>query len=374
MNRQEEWMRLALTLAQSAEGYTSPNPMVGAVIVKEGRLVGSGAHLRAGTAHAEVHALAMAGAEAEGSTLYVTLEPCSHHGRTPPCTDAVIKAKVAKVVIAVQDNDERVSGSGIERLRQAGIEVEVGLLATESRQLNEAYFHHRRTGRPLVTLKTAMTLDGKIATSSGDSKWISNEESRAAVHLMRHRMDAIMVGIGTVLTDRPQLTARLPQGGKNPVRIIVDSKLQIPLDTPVADTSVAETWVYCTATADPRKRTQLQERGVKVFTCGEGVQVDLPKLMEHLGEHNILSVLVEGGGTLNGSLLMEDVIDRVVTFIAPKLVGGANSLSPIGGEGISNMDDAVTISNIRVQSLADDVMISGEVCKRKGSDSRCLQD
>ena len=220
----EQWMRFALRLAETGRGQTSPNPMVGAVVVKEGNLLGFGAHLRAGTPHAEVHALNMAGPEAKGATLYVTLEPCNHYGRTPPCTERIIGEGIRRVVVAMEDPEPFVSGRGIERLRQAGIEVVTGVLEDEARRLNEAYVHHRLHGRPFVTLKTAATLDGKIATRTGDSRWVTGEEARRHVHRLRREHDAVLVAIGTVLADRPRLTVRLPEGGRNPLRVVLDSR------------------------------------------------------------------------------------------------------------------------------------------------------
>jgi diaminohydroxyphosphoribosylaminopyrimidine deaminase/5-amino-6-(5-phosphoribosylamino)uracil reductase len=243
----EYWMRIALELAQATAGQTSPNPMVGAVVVKDNRLVGTGAHLQAGTPHAEVHALHMAGAEAEGSTIYVTLEPCNHYGRTPPCTEKIIASGVRRVVVGSGDPDILVAGKGIKRLREAGLEVVEGVLTAECLLLNEAYFHHRKTGLPFVTLKTATTLDGKIATDTGDSRWVTGAESRAYVHQLRHEQDAILVGIGTVLADDPVLTTRLSDGGLHPTRIILDSKLRISLTSKLVDTRIASTWIFTTS-------------------------------------------------------------------------------------------------------------------------------
>ncbi|MBN2909755.1 bifunctional diaminohydroxyphosphoribosylaminopyrimidine deaminase/5-amino-6-(5-phosphoribosylamino)uracil reductase RibD [Polycladomyces sp. WAk] len=359
MEHHEKWMRLALQLARSAEGQTSPNPLVGAVAVKEGRLVGMGAHLRAGTPHAEVHALDMAGPEAHGSTLYVTLEPCNHYGRTPPCTEKVIASGVKTVVIGSKDPDPRVAGSGIRRLQEAGVGVVMGVLETECLRLNEAYFHHRRTGRPFVTLKTATTLDGKIATHTGHSRWVTGEAARAEVHRLRHIHDAIMVGVGTVLADKPRLTTRLPGGGHNPIRVVIDSRLRLPTDTPVADVTEAPTWVFCTDEGDPEKEEQLRAKGVKIVSTGPGPRVDLHRVMQVLGEHGVLSVLVEGGGTLNAALLRERLVDKVIAFVAPKLLGGKNSPTSVEGEERETMAEAIHLRDLEVQRFGEDLCVIG---------------
>ncbi len=359
MKHHERWMRVALELASATRGQTSPNPLVGAVVVKDGRIVGSGAHLKAGTPHAEVHALNMAGEQAKGATIYVTLEPCNHHGQTPPCTEKILSSGCKRVVLGAKDPDDRVAGSGIRRLREAGLEVIEGVLEEECLRLNEAYFYHRRTGLPFVTLKTAMTLDGKIATSTGDSKWVTNALSREQVHYMRHWHDAIMVGIGTVLKDRPRLTTRLPGGGKNPIRIVADSQLRIPLDNPLTNTKEAPTWIFCTDEADKTKEEKLRERGVKVIRTGSGPRVDLVQAMTHLGEQGVLSVLLEGGGELNWSMLKASLIGKVVTFIAPKLLGGRDSITPISGRGFEKMSLALELENITVERFGEDLCITG---------------
>ncbi|MFC4078146.1 bifunctional diaminohydroxyphosphoribosylaminopyrimidine deaminase/5-amino-6-(5-phosphoribosylamino)uracil reductase RibD [Salinithrix halophila] len=355
----EHWMKLALTLAESARGQTAPNPMVGAVAVKGGRLVGSGAHLKAGTPHAEVHALDMAGEEAAGCTLYVTLEPCNHYGRTPPCTEKAIAAGVQRVVIGSLDPDERVAGNGIRRLRAAGIEVEEGVLREECLRLNEAYFHHRKTGLPFVTLKTAMTLDGKIASVTGDSRWVTGEEARHQVHRLRHEHDAVMVGSGTALADHPRLTTRLPGGGKSPLRVILDSRLRLPLDSPVVDTAEAPTWVFCTQEADEKKEQQLEEKGVRVFHSVPGPHVDLATLFRILGEHGILSVLAECGGELNAALLRGGWVGKVMIFLAPKLLGGKESPTAFDGMNPERMDEAIRLQDVRVESFGEDWCMTG---------------
>lgn len=374
MSLHEEWMRFALRLAGAARGQTAPNPMVGAVVVKEGRLLGFGAHLRAGTPHAEVHALNMAGPEAKGATLYVTLEPCNHHGRTPPCTERIIAEGIRCVVVGMADPEPLVSGKGIERLRQAGIEVITGVLEDEAGKLNEAYVHHRLHGRPFVTMKTAATLDGKIATRTGDSRWVTGAEARRYVHRLRREHDAVMVAIGTVLADRPRLTVRLPEGGRNPLRVVVDSRLRIPLDTPVTDVSEAPTWVFCTEQRDRDKERRLRELGVEVIVAGEGPRVDLREVFDTLGERGILSVLAEGGGELNAALLEGRWVQKTVAFIAPKWAGGCDAPSAVGGDGVERMADAIALRDVTVERFGEDVCITGyPVYPEKRGAETCLQ-
>jgi diaminohydroxyphosphoribosylaminopyrimidine deaminase/5-amino-6-(5-phosphoribosylamino)uracil reductase len=354
-----EYMELALTIARSTRGRTWPNPMVGAVVVNDGNIVGMGAHLRAGTPHAEVHALEMAGEAARGGTLYVTLEPCSHYGRTPPCADRVIESGVKRVVIAMLDPNPRVSGRGVERLRNAGIEIEVGLCEEEARQMNEVFVHYITTRRPFVIMKTAMTLDGKIATASGDSRWVTGDLARLEVHRLRDRVDAILVGIGTVLADDPELTTRLPEGGKNPLRVIVDTSLRIPDEARVLDTKTARTVIACGEDADDSRERMLREKGVEIIRMPvvDG-KVNLKALMEELGRREIASILVEGGAEINGSLLSAGLIDQVMTFIAPKLIGGTGP-TPIGGKGFSRMQDALELERVRVKRFGEDVAVIG---------------
>ncbi|MFC7442183.1 bifunctional diaminohydroxyphosphoribosylaminopyrimidine deaminase/5-amino-6-(5-phosphoribosylamino)uracil reductase RibD [Laceyella putida] len=359
MKAHEDWMRLALELARAATGQTSPNPMVGAVVVKNGKMVGAGAHLKAGTPHAEVHAIDMAGHEAEGSTIYVTLEPCNHIGRTPPCTEKIIASGIRRVVIGTVDPDEKVRGRGIARLRDAGIEVIEGVLAEECQRLNEAYFFHRRTGRPFVTLKTAMTLDGKIATVTGDSRWITGEASREHVHLMRHQHDAILVGIQTVLFDDPKLTARLIPGGNHPVRVILDSRLQTPLDAAITEVSEAPTWIFTTEERDRERERRLRDKGVRIVSTGTASRVDLEKVLEVLGKEGILSLLIEGGGTVNAAFLQQGLVQKVIAFIAPRLLGGKDSPTPVEGENPHRMQSSLSLKDVRVTQFDQDICVTG---------------
>lgn len=355
----EYYMGLAIQMAERSQGQTGINPVVGAVVVKEGAVVGLGTHLRRGTPHAEVHALNMAGEMAEGSTVYVTLEPCSHHGLTPPCSERLIREKVARVVVASEDPNPQVAGRGIRSLRENGIQVDVGVLREEAIRLNKAFIKFITTGLPYVTIKTASTLDGKIASRTGDSKWISNEAAREMVHTMRHRHQAIMVGVGTVLADDPQLTTRLPVPGLSPVRIIVDSQLRIPESARVLNDGAAPTVLLTTDKADPDKVLALRERGIKVIPCGEGPKVDLKLAMAKLGEQEISSILVEGGGRLNGSLIQEQLADQIVMFFAPKLIGGLESPGNFMFDGYSLMKDAVHLTDLEVEQMGDNVCIKG---------------
>jgi diaminohydroxyphosphoribosylaminopyrimidine deaminase/5-amino-6-(5-phosphoribosylamino)uracil reductase len=360
VNPHEAMMRLALQLAESASGQTAPNPAVGAVVAKNGRIVGLGAHLKAGTPHAEVHALRMAGEEANGAILYVTLEPCSHFGKTPPCVDAIIAAGIAKVFVAVPDPYPLVAGSGVGRLKEAGIEVEVGLLAQEAKTINRPFFTAVTKRRPFVTVKAAMTLDGKIATETGDSKWVTNERSRAFVHYLRHTHQAVMVGIGTVLADNPQLTTRGIENGRNPLRVIIDSRLRVPLDANVATDHQAATIIYTSMTCDSEKKAYLEGKGITVVVTGGPERVDLQEVLKDLADRGIQSLLVEGGGQINQSLLSAHLVDEILLFIAPKVVGGNTAPTPFGGSGIALMADAVRLHIDDVKRFDEDVCL---VCR-----------
>lgn len=363
----EDYMREALTLARHAEGRTSPNPLVGAVIVKDGRIVGVGWHRKAGTPHAEVHALRMAGELAKGATLYVTLEPCAHYGRTGPCAKAVAEAGVKRVVIGMGDPNPLVAGKGIKILRDAGIDVKCGVLEDEARKLNEVFLKWIETKMPFVILKTAMTLDGKIATPTGDSQWITNEASRLRVHHYRDICDGILAGIGTVLSDNPSLTCRLPDGtGHNPVRIIADSRARTPLTSNVVTDGQARTIIAVTSQAQAERVKALSESGVDVWTCGDGEHVDLRLLMERLAAENICSVFVEGGGTVNFSLLEAGLVDKVLAFVAPKIVGGKTALTPVEGAGFAALRDAVELTDLTAEMLDGDLLLSAYV-KRPGT-------
>ncbi len=350
------YMRLALQLAQSTKGQTSPNPVVGAVVVKNGEIIGMGSHLKAGTEHAEVHALRMAGEQAQGATIYVTLEPCSHYGKTPPCADLIIEKGLQRVVIACLDPNPVVAGRGVAKLRNANIEVEIGILEAEAIELNKVFFHYIQTNRPFVTLKTATSLDGKIATTSGESKWITGELAREDVHQLRHEHDAILVGVGTVLVDNPSLTTRRAIGGKNPIRIILDQKLRTPLDAKIVTDTQAETWIITTNTASSNKRIQLQELGVNVIVLDEE-KIEIEELLSVLGERGITSIFVEGGGTVNDSFLRSRSVQEVITYIAPKLIGGKDAPTSFTGQGFAKIGDVLQLKIKNVTQLGEDLKI-----------------
>jgi diaminohydroxyphosphoribosylaminopyrimidine deaminase / 5-amino-6-(5-phosphoribosylamino)uracil reductase len=354
----EHYMRLALQLAEATLGQTGINPSVGCVIVKHGRIIGMGAHLQRGSHHAEIHALQMAGDEAKGSTVYVTLEPCSHYGRTPPCAERLISEKVARVVVAALDPNPQVSGRGVEMLRSSGIEVDVGLLAAESAQMNEMFNKYITTRLPFVTLKTASTLDGRIAAASGDSKWITGEQARGYVHVLRARHRAIMVGVDTVIADDPSLTARLPSPSLQPIRLVVDSHLRLPLNSKVVRTQDAPTIVLTTKQASMDQIMKLNALGVEVIKCGDGPKVDLRHAMKVLGEREISSILLEGGGRLNGAMLEAGLIDKMVLFFAPKLIGGAAPAN-FSFLGLDRMNDALQLERVRVEVIGEDVCLIG---------------
>jgi len=354
-------MRRALELAALARGKTSPNPLVGAVVVKDGVIVGEGYHRKAGTPHAEVIALQEAGARAKGADLYVSLEPCCHYGRTPPCTKAIIEAGIKRVVVACEDPNPLVAGKGIEILRQAGITVDVGVLREEARRLNEVFFKYITTGRPFVTLKAAMSLDGKIATFTGDSKWITGEQARQYAHQMRAEHDAVMVGIGTVLADDPLLTVRLPGEDRRPLRVIVDSRLRIPLESRIVLTAKGFPTVVAAVRHEGNqgKKKSLEERGVEVWELpADRGRVDLKALLGELGKREVTSVLLEGGATLNASALEAGVVDKFVFFIAPKIIGGSRAPGPVGGNGAKKIEDAWLVSELEFTKVGEDLMIT----------------
>lgn len=359
MKTDKDYMQLALDLAASAKGKTNPNPVVGAVLVKDGVIVGSGLHRKAGEPHAEVHAFNMAGEHAKGATLYVTLEPCSHFGKTPPCANLVVKSKVARVVVATKDPNPAVAGRGIQLIKDAGIEVEVGLLEDEAIKLNERFIHNMITNRPFVISKFAMTLDGKIATHTGHSKWITSEEARQHVHQLRNEVDSILVGIGTVLADNPTLTTRLSEGkGKNPIRIILDSQLRIPLDSNVLKTSDAKTIIITEKNENLNKVAELENKGVLVISVTKDENgLNLEEMLSALYNEGITDILVEGGGTVNGSFLRRGLINKYYVYIAPKIIGGAHSKSPILGDDIDSMELATNLEFESYHQVGQDLMI-----------------
>ncbi|WP_421662157.1 bifunctional diaminohydroxyphosphoribosylaminopyrimidine deaminase/5-amino-6-(5-phosphoribosylamino)uracil reductase RibD [Lysinibacillus telephonicus] len=360
MKTDREYMQLALDLAASAKGNTNPNPVVGAVLVKDGLIVGTGLHRKAGEPHAEVHAFNMAGEHAKGATLYVTLEPCSHFGKTPPCANLVKESEVSRVVVATMDPNPSVAGRGIRLLQEAGIQVEVGVLEEEARKLNERFIHNMLTSRPFVISKFAMTLDGKIATHTGHSKWITSEEARLQVHELRNEVDAILVGIGTVLADNPSLTTRLPdREGKNPIRVILDSELKTPLDANIVNTIDASTIIVCGPNVEAAKVSQLQEKGVKVISVTKNDHgLDLEEMLNELYKNGITDVLVEGGAEVNASFLRAGLINKFLAYVSPKILGGRKSKTPFTGIEVDTIDEALQLEIDSVEKIGPDLCIT----------------
>jgi diaminohydroxyphosphoribosylaminopyrimidine deaminase/5-amino-6-(5-phosphoribosylamino)uracil reductase len=359
-------MLRALALARRGQGLVEPNPLVGCVIVRAGQIVGEGWHRRFGGAHAELEALAAAGPQAAGATMFVTLEPCCHHGKTPPCTEAIIPAGIQRVVAALRDPFPQVAGGGLRQLAAAGIDVEVGLCAAEARELNAPYLKLLASGRPWVIAKWAMTLDGKIATAGGDSRWISGEPSRRAVHQLRGRVDAIVVGRRTAELDDPQLTARLEGGIPPPrvaVRIVVDSRGLLASESRLVSTArQIPTLIATGPAADPRDLDRLAAAGCEVLALPGATHPErLGQLLDELGRRRMTNILVEGGGRLLGSLFDERQIDEVHVFIAPRLLGGERAATPLAGRGVEQMAQAISAANLAVERLGDDVYLSGRM-------------
>jgi len=360
-------MGRALALAALGEGRTRPNPPVGAVVARDGAVVGEGFHAAAGGPHAEVVALAAAGEAARGATLYVTLEPCAHHGRTPPCTEAILAAGVARVVVAVSDPDPRVTGGGLDALRRAGVAVTLGLLAEEAGELIAPFARHAASGRPLVTAKYAMTLDGRIATRTGHARWITGPAARRRAHALRDAADAVLVGAGTVRADDPRLTVRHGVRGRaprQPLRVVLGGRGGLSASARVFDADLPGRTVLAT-TADPLAHAaRLEARGVEVvrLSAAPDGRVDLPALLDWLGAHDVMSLLVEGGSAVLGAFFAAGLVDRVVAFVAPKIVGGAGAPGPVGGDdGARRMSEAVVLGGIRTQRVGDDLMVTGRV-------------
>jgi len=366
-----DYMQRALALARQALGNTSPNPAVGAVIVRDGVIVGEGQTQPAGSWHAEIMALRQAGEAAQGATMYVSLEPCCHYGRTPPCTQAVIAAGITEVQLATLDPNPTVSGRGRAELEAAGIKTHIGEREEEARELNEAYFKFITTRLPFVTAKFAMSLDGKIATKTGDSKWITGEEARRYAHSLRRISDAIIVGVNTIIADDPQLTAREDteasvHANRQPWRVIVDSRGRTPPSARIFQMP-GKTLIAVTTTIEPTKERGLQEAGAEVLKlpASDG-RVDLGELLRALGQREMTSVLVEGGGTLLGSLFDRGFVDKVYAFIAPLIIGGERAITAVEGRGVSKMAEALRLRRLKVEKLADDIMICGYVGESAG--------
>ncbi|MCI6007802.1 MAG: bifunctional diaminohydroxyphosphoribosylaminopyrimidine deaminase/5-amino-6-(5-phosphoribosylamino)uracil reductase RibD [Ruminococcus sp.] len=358
------YMRRALDLAAKARGFTSPNPMVGAVIVKDGRIIAEGYHQKCGEGHAEVNAFKNATESVEGATMYVTLEPCSHTGKTPPCADKIIEKKIARVVVGAMDPNPLVSGRGVEKLKKAGISVSCGLLSDESVKLNEIFMKYIVNKIPFVVYKSATTLDGKIATCNGESQWITGTESRSQVHMLRHYLSGIMVGINTVLADNPMLNCRT-EGCTSPVRIVVDSNLKIPVECNLVQTADKYKTVVATLQSSTGiKASMLKQMGVQVITVAEkDGRVDLNDLMQKLGVMGIDSILLEGGGTLAFSAFSQKIVDKVIYYIAPKIFGGTSAKTSVEGAGFGKIADCVKLKNIETRFVGEDVCITAYVDK-----------
>jgi diaminohydroxyphosphoribosylaminopyrimidine deaminase/5-amino-6-(5-phosphoribosylamino)uracil reductase len=358
----EVYMRRALTLASRALGRTSPNPAVGAVVVRGGRIVGEGYHRRAGEPHAEVIALRHAGSHARGAALYVTLEPCCHvDKRTPPCVEAIVSSGIRSVIVAARDPNPKVSGRGIARLRNRGIAVRVGVLQDRAMRLNEAYAYWMTTGKPFVTLKIASTLDGKIATAAGESRWITGPSARDAVHRLRATVDAVMVGAGTVRADDPALTARGGRNRRNPHRVILDERLSVPLTARIfSPQDGSTTFVATTREAPALRRRRVESSGARVLVVGSrNGMVDLKALMRRLGAMGVTSVLLEGGAEVNASALRAGIVAKAVIMLAPKLLGGRDAVGSIGGRSPKRLIDAAVLRDVVVRRAGDDVIVEG---------------
>ncbi|WP_042273676.1 bifunctional diaminohydroxyphosphoribosylaminopyrimidine deaminase/5-amino-6-(5-phosphoribosylamino)uracil reductase RibD [[Clostridium] dakarense] len=366
------YMNLALELAKKGKGRVNPNPMVGAVIVKENKIIAQGYHEEYGNNHAEINAINNAKENLDGSTMYVTLEPCSHYGKTPPCVEKIIENKIAKVVIASLDPNPLVSGKGVKKLVDAGVEVVTGILDYENKKLNEVFMKYIVKKVPFVIMKSAMSLDGKISTRTGESKWISCDESRMSVHKLRNEVMGILVGVNTIIQDDPELTCRL-KDGKSPIKIIVDSNLRIPENSKVIkDAHNHRTIIITTSSAKESMVKELESKGVEIIMAKlKDNRADLSDMMEKLGQLNIDSILLEGGATFNFSAIEEGIVDKIQVYIAPKLIGGKLSKTPIGGNGIDKLKDAYKIRDMNVQMVGEDILIEGYL--NESEDKKCLQ-
>jgi len=360
----EAALRLAFDLAEIAEGDTSPNPLVGAVVVRDGVIVGRGYHRQFGGPHAEVFALDEAGERARGATLYVTLEPCAHHGKTPPCTDRILAAGIARVVTPLEDPNPVVSGRGIATLRQAGVEVEVGLLRDIAERQNEIFLKYVRTGHPFVHLKLATSLDGRIATRAGDTRWITGEPAQIVAHRLRRRHAAILVGIGTALADDPELSVRHVIG-RQPIPIVVDTGARLPLSARLA--ASGRHTIVAAAKPPAERRAALESQGCRVWDlAGTDGRVDLAGLLDRLGKEEVDSVLVEGGSEIAASFLAESLVDRVTFLVAPLLIGGREAVPSVGGQGSERLADALRLTDVTIEWAGHDLVYSGVVCRPPG--------
>ena len=380
-------MRRAIKLAKKGGGYVHPNPLVGCVVVKDDEIIAEGYHEKYGEFHAERNALTRCKTETKGASLYVTLEPCCHYGKTPPCTEIIIEKGIKKVFVGILDPNPLVAGKGVKILQDAGIEVEVGLCENEIREMNKVFLKYITTKRPYVIMKTAMTLDGKIAAYTGDSKWVTNEESRKMVHELRSELAGVVVGIGTVLADDPMLTCRLEGNHHQPIRIVVDSNLRIPADSQLVKTAKEYRTIVACRHFDrsEAERSEVEKsslnvnkqkgfldslqtldmRGLEVIHCAsKDGHVDINDLMAQLGAQGIDSLLLEGGGTLNAAFLEAGCVDEVWAFIAPKIIGGEGAKTPVSGKGIDKMSEAINLQDIDIQNINGDILIKGKICSR----------
>ena len=360
----EKFMKLALSLAEKGRGYVNPNPLVGAVIVKDGKVIGEGYHTAFGKSHAEIEAINSATEDIKGATMYVTLEPCCHQGKTPPCTEAIIKNQLARVVVATTDPNPLVSGSGIEKLKQSNIEITVGVLEEMAKIQNEVFIHYMTTNLPFTILKYAMSLDGKIACHTGDSKWITSEKSRTDVHRLRSSVSAVVTGIGTILSDDASLNVRLVDSkGREPHRIVVDSAARINLDAKILNLdSKSDTYIAVTEAASDEKLRKLEDYGAKIImTKSKDGKVDLEELWKELGFLGMDSILIEAGEQLNAALLEAKLVNKIRAYIAPKIIGGANAKSPIGGYGATNMSEVINLKYMNFTHVENDFVVEGYV-------------
>lgn len=361
--KDEFYMDRAIQLGNKGCGWISPNPMVGAVIVKNGRIIGEGYHEKYGEAHAERNALAACRESPKGAVMYVTLEPCCHYGKQPPCTEALAAAGIKQVIIGTRDPNPLVAGKGITYLKQKGILVKEGVLEEECKKMNQVFFHFIQTRRPFVVMKYAMSMDGKIACYTGDSQWITGEKAREQVHKDRHRYSAIMAGAGTVLADDPLLTCRM-KNGKNPIRVICDTHLRIPPSCRVVQTAFEAPVILATCCGDKARQEPYERAGCRILTVPEkNGHTDLSVLMKRLGEEGIDSLLLEGGGTLNWSALKNGIVNKVQAYIGPLLIGGEGAKTPVSGEGYSCLKEAVRLKNTEIIKLGEDFLIESEVCR-----------
>ncbi len=362
----QKYMQLALNLAEATLGQTSPNPVVGAVVVKNGACIGSGAHLKAGHEHAEIIALNMANSEAIDATLYVTLEPCCHHGKTPPCVNRIIESGIKRVVIATLDPNPLVAGNGVKRLEEAGIEVDIGLMEAEAASLNKHFFHFIKTKTPYITLKAGISLDGKIATISGQSQWITNNKSREDSHIYRSRHDAILTGINTIIRDNPSLTTRLPLGGKNPIRIVLDTNLRTPISSKIIIDKQAETWVVIGNNVNQTKVLEYQKLGIRIIKM-PSAKIEINELITTLGNSGVTSLFIEGGAKIHASFIESGLFNQLILYISPQLIGGSTNPSFFMHSGFHTLLETIKLKFHDVTMIDNDLKVT--LIKTEGNEN-----